>query len=63
MVQKLRLPQRIDASVRLLKVLHPYHESDHALNIADNMLCGGRVLEDVEVRRNDRTFLDALIEA
>ena len=60
MVQKLRLPQRIDASVRLLKVHHPYHESDHALNIAYNMLCGGHVLEDIEVRRNDRTFLDAL---
>lgn len=60
MVQKLRLPERIDASVRIFKVHHPYCESDHILNVAYNVLCGGRVLEDIEVRRNNRTFLDAL---
>lgn len=60
MVQKLGLPKRIDASLELLRVHHPYHESDHVLNVAYNILCGGRVLEDIEIRRNDRTFLDAL---
>ena len=30
------------------------------LNIALNVLCGGRVLDDIEVRRNDLVFLDAL---
>ena len=60
MVQQLGLPSRIDDAVELLKIHHPYHESDHVLSIAYNVVCGGQVLEDIEVRRNDRTFLDAL---
>ena len=40
----------IDASLQLLKVHRPYHESDHVLNIAYNALCGGNRLEDVETR-------------
>ena len=50
----------IDEGLELLKVHRPYHESDHVLNIAYNALCGGRVLEDIELRRNDEAFLDAL---
>ncbi len=38
----------------------PYSESDHILNIAFNVLCGGTVLDDIEVRRNDAAFLDAV---
>jgi len=38
----------------------PYSESDHILNIAYNVMCGGMVLDDIEVRRNDTAFLDAL---
>ena len=30
------------------------------LNIAYNILCGGKTLDDIERRRNDRVFLDAL---
>jgi hypothetical protein len=30
------------------------------LNIALNLLCGGSVLDDIELRRNDAAFLDAL---
>jgi len=60
MVRQLGLPKRIDEAVELLKLHHPYHESDHVLNIAYNTLCGGQVLEDIEIRRNDRVFLDAL---
>lgn len=60
MVRKLGVPRRIDEAVELLKVHHPYHESDHVLNIAYNVVCGGQVLEDIEIRRNDRVFLDAL---
>jgi hypothetical protein len=44
----------------LLKVHRPYHESDHVLNIAYNALCGGLCLEDIELRRQDEAFLDAL---
>jgi hypothetical protein len=29
----------------------PYSESDHILNIAYNVMCGGMVLDDIEVRR------------
>ncbi len=44
----------------LLKQRRPYSEADHVLNIAYNQLCGGATLEDIEVRRNDVAFLDAL---
>ena len=50
----------IDARLHLLKVHKPYHESDHVLNIAYNLLCGGTCLEDLELRRNDEVYLDAL---
>ena len=60
LVKKTGLIQRIDEKLQLLKVHAPYHESDHVLNIAYNALCGGRTLDDIELRRNDRVFLDAL---
>jgi hypothetical protein len=44
----------------VLKVARPYQDSDHVLNIALNLICGGEVLDDIEVRRNDGAFLDAL---
>jgi hypothetical protein len=43
-----------------LKFHKPYCESDHVLNIAYNTLCGAQRLQDLELRRNDRNFLDAL---
>jgi hypothetical protein len=54
------LAEEIDASLHLLKLHKPYHESDHVLNIAYNALCGGRRLDDIEARRTDRVFLDGL---
>jgi len=51
---------RLDQKLELLKVHRPYHESDHVLNIAYNVMCGGQTLEDIELRRNDGVFLDAL---
>ncbi len=50
----------IDARLHLLKEHKPYHESDHVLNIAYNLLAGGECLEDIELRRNDEVYLDAL---
>jgi len=44
----------------LLKVHLPYHESDHVLNIAYNILAGGQRLEDIELRRQDEVFLNGL---
>lgn len=60
LVRKVGLPQRIDAELQILKQHRPYHDSDHVLNIAYNPLCGGRVLDDIELRRNDEGFLNAL---
>jgi hypothetical protein len=54
------LVERLDSALELLKVHRPYHESDHVLNIAYNVMCGGQTLEDIELRRNDEVFLDAL---
>jgi len=50
----------IDRRLHLLKVHLPYHESDHVLNVAYNILCGGTCMEDIELRRNDEVYLDAL---
>jgi hypothetical protein len=50
----------IDRHLHLLKLWLPYRESDHVLNIAYNALCEGHTLQDIELRRNDETFLDAL---
>jgi len=60
MVNKLGLAKAIDRNLHLLKIHKPYHESDHVLNIAYNILCGGRTLDDIELRRNDSAHLDAL---
>ena len=54
------LIEAIDKAVDLLQVHLPYHESDHVLNIAYNALSGGTCLEDIELRRNDEVYLDAL---
>jgi len=54
------LTKKIDAAVELLKKHLPYHESDHVLNIAYNALAGGTCLDDLELLRNDETYLDAL---
>ena len=54
LIEAVGLAGEIDASVELLKVHRPYHESDHVLNIAYNSLCGGSRLEDIETRPNRR---------
>ncbi len=54
------LVEAIGRHLHLLKLYLPYRESDHVLNIAYNVICDGRVLEDIELRRNDEAFLDAL---
>jgi hypothetical protein len=60
LVRKLGLAEAIDDRLHLLKVHLPYHESDHVLNFAYNALCNGTCLGDIELRRNDTVFLDAL---
>jgi hypothetical protein len=57
---KLKLPDCINDELHLLKLHVPYHESDHVLNIAYNLLCGGRTLDDIEHRRQCQAYLDTL---
>jgi hypothetical protein len=60
LARKAGLVDAIDRDVQLLKVHLPYHESDHVLNVAYNILCGGQRLADLELLRNDEAYLDAL---
>jgi hypothetical protein len=60
MTRSVGLAEAIDERLHFFKIHKPYHESDHVLNIAYNALCGGRTLDDIDLRRNDRNFLDAL---
>jgi hypothetical protein len=60
LARKTGLVGAIDANLHLLKVHLPYHESDHVLNIAYNILAGGTCLEDIELQRNQEAYLDAL---
>ena len=54
------LIEAIDGNLHLLKRHLPYHESDHVLSLAYNILSGGTCLEDLELLRNDENYLDAL---
>src|SRR5208337_4061268 len=60
MGQRLGLAQEIDGRLHLLKRHLPYHESDHVLNIALNIVAGGHRLEHLELLRNDEVYLNAL---
>ena len=60
LAQQTGLVEAIDRQVQVLKVALPYHESDHVLGIAYNVLCGGTCLQDIERRRQDEVYLDAL---
>jgi hypothetical protein len=60
LVRQIGLPKLIDESVRIFKVHCPYHESDHVLNIAYSVVCGGRTLDDIELLRQDEAYMDAL---
>jgi DDE family transposase len=60
LARRLGLIDAIDQRLHLLKIHLPFHESDHVLNFAYNALCEGQSLQDIELRRNDEVFLDAL---
>jgi hypothetical protein len=60
LARRLGLIDAIDRHLHLLKIHLPYHESDHVLNLAYNALCEGTCLQDLELRRHDEVFLDAL---
>jgi hypothetical protein len=60
LVQASGLARAIDQRLHLFKLHLPYHESDHVLNLAYNSLCGGTCLDDLELRRQDEGYLNAL---
>jgi hypothetical protein len=60
LARQLGLIDAIDRRLHLFLIHLPYHESDHVLNLAYNPLCEGTCLQDIELRRNDEAFLDAL---
>jgi hypothetical protein len=60
LARRLGLIDAIDQRLHLLKIHLPYHESDHVLNLAYNPVCEGDRLQDIELRRNDEVFLNAL---
>jgi hypothetical protein len=60
LVRRLGLIDAINQRLPLFKIYLPYHESDHVLTIAYNVLCGGTCLQDLEWRRQDEAFLNAL---
>ena len=60
LARRIGLIDDIDHNLHLLKAHLPYHESDHVLNFAYNAICNGTCLQDIELRRTDENFLDAL---
>jgi hypothetical protein len=60
LVQKLGLAEALNSHLHLLKRHVPYFESDHILNLAYNLLVGGKTLNDLELLRNDENYLDVL---
>ena len=60
LARQIGLIDAIDEHLHLLKIHLPFHESDHVLEFAYNALCEGTCLQDIELRRNDEVFLDAL---
>ena len=60
LVREIGLAREIDQRLNLFKIYLPYHESDHVLNLAYNALCAGACLQDLELRRQDEAYLNAL---
>ena len=60
LARRIGLIDAIDRNLHLLLIHMPYHESDHVLNFAYNALCDGTCLQDIELRRQDEVYLDAL---
>ena len=60
LARRIGLIAAIDEELHLLKIHLPYHESDHVLNFAYNAICDGTCTQDIELRRQDEVYLDAL---
>lgn len=60
LARRLGLPQAINQQVPLLKRHLPYFESDHVLSICYNVMVGHTCLEDLELLRQDESYMDIL---
>ncbi len=60
LVERLQLARDLDTRLCLLKRHVPYYESDHILNLAYNLLAGGKTLDDLALLRANETYLDVL---
>ena len=60
MARRLGLPKAIDDRLELLKRHQPYHESDHVLALAYNVLAGGTCLQDLDLLREDEALMNML---
>ena len=60
LVKHLGLADALNERLQLLKRHLPYHESDHILNLVYNIVTGGRCLDDLEPRRQNPAYLDAV---
>jgi hypothetical protein len=60
LARRVGLVRMLDEVLHLLQRHLPYHESDHVLNLAYNVMAGNTRLEDLEWLRNDEAYLDLL---
>ena len=60
MVLKVELDKEIDQPCPSAQTASAVPRSDHGLNIAFDILAGGKRIEHLELRRNDEVYLDAL---
>ncbi|MEM9368277.1 MAG: hypothetical protein AAGD07_19970 [Planctomycetota bacterium] len=60
MLKTIDLRRSLNESAKVFKLHMPYDEADHILNIALNTLAGGTCLDQIEQRRNDEAYLDAV---
>lgn len=60
LVNRFGIPDMINKNVKVFKRHKPYFESDHILNMAYNIACGGTCIEDIELLRNNETYMDAM---
>jgi hypothetical protein len=60
LARRLDLPRVINQALPLLKRHLPYYESDHVLSICYNVMAGHTCLEDLELLRQDESYMDIL---
>jgi hypothetical protein len=60
LIKAVDLRKHINSAIPIFKRYTPYDEADHVLNIALNLLSGGKCLDHLENRRTDEAYLNAV---